>query len=52
MHLARFPRLSLGHFPTPLEALPNLSRYLGALIFILNEMIVLDWRLAGTRREN
>lgn len=29
MHLARFPRLSLGHFPTPLEALPNLSRYLG-----------------------
>ncbi|RKO79615.1 D-cysteine desulfhydrase [Pectobacterium parmentieri] len=29
MHLARFPRLSLGHFPTPLEALPNLSVYLG-----------------------
>lgn len=29
MHLARFPRLSLGHFPTPLEALPNLSPYLG-----------------------
>ncbi|QWA09420.1 D-cysteine desulfhydrase [Sodalis ligni] len=29
MHLARFPRLSLGQFPTPLEALPNLSRYLG-----------------------
>ncbi|KAA8999047.1 D-cysteine desulfhydrase [Affinibrenneria salicis] len=29
MHLARFPRLSLGHFPTPLEALPNLSSYLG-----------------------
>ncbi len=29
MHLARFPRLSLGHFPTPLEALPNLSRFLG-----------------------
>ncbi|GKX48792.1 D-cysteine desulfhydrase [Pectobacterium carotovorum] len=29
MHLARFPRLSLGHFPTPLEALPNLSDYLG-----------------------
>ncbi|KGA42953.1 D-cysteine desulfhydrase [Pectobacterium odoriferum] len=29
MHLARFPRLSLGHFPTPLEALPNLSAYLG-----------------------
>jgi len=29
MHLARFPRISLGQFPTPLEALPNLSRYLG-----------------------
>ncbi len=29
MHLARFPRLSLGQFPTPLEALPNLSRFLG-----------------------
>ncbi|NDL65247.1 D-cysteine desulfhydrase [Acerihabitans arboris] len=29
MHLARFPRLALGQFPTPLEALPNLSRYLG-----------------------
>lgn len=29
MHLARFPRLTLGQFPTPLEPLPNLSRYLG-----------------------
>jgi len=29
MHLARFPRLFLGQFPTPLEALPNLSRFLG-----------------------
>ncbi|WP_042859362.1 D-cysteine desulfhydrase [Dickeya sp. NCPPB 3274] len=29
MHLARFPRLSLGHFPTPLEPLPRLSAYLG-----------------------
>ncbi|KGT96167.1 pyridoxal-phosphate dependent enzyme, partial [Dickeya fangzhongdai] len=29
MHLARFPRLSLGHFPTPLELLPRLSAYLG-----------------------
>ncbi|MBN3264912.1 D-cysteine desulfhydrase [Pectobacterium brasiliense] len=35
MHLARFPRLSLGHFPTPLEALPNLSAYLrGPTIYI------------------
>ncbi|MCU1792548.1 D-cysteine desulfhydrase [Pectobacterium polaris] len=35
MHLARFPRLSLGHFPTPLEALPNLSAYLGGpMIYI------------------
>lgn len=29
MHLARFPRLSLGHFPTPLEPLENLSALLG-----------------------
>lgn len=29
MHLARFPRISLGHFPTPLEPLENLSRLLG-----------------------
>ncbi|MDU2939617.1 MAG: D-cysteine desulfhydrase [Enterobacteriaceae bacterium] len=28
MHLARFPRLSLGHFPTPLEPLDNLSKLL------------------------
>lgn len=29
MHLARFKRISLGHFPTPLEKLDNLSRSLG-----------------------
>ena len=29
MHLARFPRLNLGHFPTPLEPLENLSALLG-----------------------
>ncbi|XTZ37977.1 D-cysteine desulfhydrase [Salmonella enterica] len=29
MHLARFPRLSLGHFPTPLEPLENLTALLG-----------------------
>lgn len=29
MHLARFPRVSLGHFPTPLEPLNNLSKLLG-----------------------
>ena len=29
MHLARFGRLSLGHFPTPLEKLENLTRLLG-----------------------
>ncbi|WP_437615140.1 D-cysteine desulfhydrase [Erwinia sp. V71] len=28
MHLARFPRLTFGHFPTPLEALTQLSRLL------------------------
>ncbi len=29
MHLARFPRIQLGHFPTPLEKLDNLTRALG-----------------------
>jgi L-cysteate sulfo-lyase len=29
MHLARFNRVSLGHFPTPLERLDNLSEALG-----------------------
>ena len=29
MHLARFKRVSLGHFPTPLERLDNLTRRLG-----------------------
>lgn len=29
MHLARFPRLSFGHFPTPLEPLTQLSQLLG-----------------------
>ena len=29
MHLARFPRISLGHFPTPLEKLENLTNALG-----------------------
>lgn len=28
MHLARFPRLHFGHFPTPLEPLTQLSRLL------------------------
>jgi L-cysteate sulfo-lyase len=29
MHIDRFPRVSLGHFPTPLEPMPNLERHLG-----------------------
>ncbi len=29
MQLSRFPRFRLGHFPTPLELLPNLTRHLG-----------------------
>lgn len=29
MLLSRFPRVRLGHFPTPLEPMPNLSRSLG-----------------------
>jgi L-cysteate sulfo-lyase len=29
MHLARFPRVRLGHLPTPLEAMPNLTQLLG-----------------------
>lgn len=35
MHLARYPRIRLGHFPTPLEFLPNLTRHLdGPNIYI------------------
>lgn len=29
MLLSRFPRISLGHFPTRLEPMPNLTRHLG-----------------------
>ncbi len=29
MHLARFKRISLGHFPTPLEKMDNLTKTLG-----------------------
>jgi L-cysteate sulfo-lyase len=29
MHLARFPRVTLSHAPTPLEPMPNLSKLLG-----------------------
>jgi L-cysteate sulfo-lyase len=29
MHLARFPRIRLGHLPTPLEPMKNLSKLLG-----------------------
>ena len=29
MHLARFPRVSLAHLPTPLERLDSLSHELG-----------------------
>ncbi len=29
MQLSRFPRVKLGHFPTPLEPMRNLSKYLG-----------------------
>ena len=29
MDIARFPRIRLGHFPTPLEPMENLSRALG-----------------------
>jgi L-cysteate sulfo-lyase len=29
MNLARYPRVRLGHFPTPLEPMPNLSKRLG-----------------------
>ena len=29
MHLARFNRISLGHFPTPLERMDNLTKVLG-----------------------
>ena len=34
MHLARFPRIRLAHLPTPLEAMPRLSKELGIEIWI------------------
>jgi L-cysteate sulfo-lyase len=35
MDISRFPRLSLGHLPTPLEAMPNLARQLaGPRLFV------------------
>ena len=35
LHLAAYPRVRLGHFPTPLEFLPNLTRHLdGPNIYI------------------
>jgi L-cysteate sulfo-lyase len=33
MQLARFPRIRLGHLPTPLEPMENLSRQLGSVNF-------------------
>lgn len=35
MHLARFPRVRLGHLPTTLEAMPNLSKLLGGPNFYI-----------------
>ena len=32
--LERFPRASLGHLPTPLEAMPNLGQELGLSLFV------------------
>jgi len=29
MHLSRYPRISLGHLPTPLEPMPRLTKWLG-----------------------
>ena len=29
MNLARFPRVRIGHLPTPIEPMPNLSKSLG-----------------------
>lgn len=29
MHLAAYPRIRLGHFPTPFEFMPNLTKHLG-----------------------
>src|SRR5215475_4668296 len=29
MNISRFPRIRLGHLPTPLEPMPNLSKKLG-----------------------
>ena len=34
MHLARFPRVRLGHWPTALEPMPRLSRELGVELWV------------------
>ncbi|STV72936.1 pyridoxal phosphate-dependent deaminase [Klebsiella michiganensis] len=34
MHLARFPRLHFGHFPTPLEPLTQLSTLAGGAKYL------------------
>jgi L-cysteate sulfo-lyase len=49
MHLARFPRVRLGHFPTPLEAMPNLSKHLGGPNLFVKRDDCTGSRAAATR---
>ncbi len=32
--LERFPRVEIGHLPTPVEAMPNLGQELGLSLFV------------------
>ena len=43
-------RVSIAHLPSPLEALPRLSKYLGGPELWIKRDDQRDWRLAATRR--
>ena len=50
--LEKFKRIKLGHFPTPIEHLKNISQFLGGPNIFIKEMIVQDWLLEGIKQEN
>ena len=50
--LEKFERIKLGHFPTPIEHLKNITKYLNGPNILLKEMIVLVWPLAEIKQEN
>jgi len=64
MDLSGHPRILLGHFPTPLEHLPRLSRFIGGpeiyvkrddctgLVFGGNKTRKLEFLMADALRQN